>query len=131
MSPFGLIKHRKSRTYIRVVADLLDHRLVEVTGIALEAIKVVRVLGAGESINNGRAEVSLSKLKTILLTTIVNFLDPSVMLISLGVVNVLLELDNVRIGNDVGVNRAKQRSRSLVNGLGAERCLGNSHDRKS
>lgn len=63
-----------------MVSDLLDHRLVEVTGVPLEAVDVVNVLHASEGIDNGRAEASLSKLEAIFLAVFlacrVDSLDP-------------------------------------------------------
>lgn len=46
-------------------------------------------------------------------------------------VDMVLELDDVRVGNNVGIDRAQDGSRSFVDRLGTDRRLGNSRDGKS
>lgn len=110
-----------------MVSDLLDGGLVEVARVALEAGgNVVGVLHASESLLNRGAEATLTELKALLFAIFVDVLNPFVMVGGLGLVDVVLELDDVRVGDDIGVNGAENGSRSLVDSLGAECRLSDS-----
>lgn len=110
-----------------MVSDLLDGGLMEVTGVALEATgNVVGVLHASKSLLDGGSEASLAELKTLLLAIIVDVFDPVVVVVGLGLVDAVFELDDVRVGNDVSVDGAEDGSRALVDGLGAECRLSDS-----
>lgn len=115
------------RTYIRVIPDLLNGGLVEVTSIALEAVHLEGVLQAVKDVVRAEDAASLAELKALLLTGAVNILEPVVVLVGLGLTNVVLELDDVGIGDGIGLNGAENGSRALVNGANLESAgLGNS-----
>lgn len=111
------------RAYIRVVAELLNDVRVEMTGVALESITDGEsVLHAIENLADEVLAAALAQLEVLLLLgTLVNGLDPAVMVARGGVINVILELDDVRVGDMVGINGAQKRCGTTVNSLGAER----------
>lgn len=77
-----------------MVSDLLDHGLVEVTSVALETIANLEgVLHALENALGG--DGALSQVKASLLAIGVDVLDPSVVIISRGIIDVILKLDDV------------------------------------
>lgn len=93
-------------TYIRMPPDLLNGLLIEVTGIAKEAAAdVVGVLEASEGIVHRVEETPLAELKSLILTLAVDFLDPHLVVCSRLVVDMLLELDDVGVGDCLGVGR--------------------------
>ena len=112
-----------------MVADLLDHVLVEVTGVSLETI--TNLEGVLHAIEDGASEVinkaTLAELEALLLHVTVNALNPGVVITSGRLVNVILELDDVRIRDGLGINGVEDGSRAVVDGLDGERgSLGDS-----
>jgi hypothetical protein len=94
--------------YVRVVSDLLDDGLIEMSRITLEAITNLEgVLQALEDIIGRGNSASLAELESELLGLAVDLLDPGVMLGRSRIIDVVLELDDVRVGNGLGVNRAE------------------------
>lgn len=93
---------------VRVVSDLLDDGLIEMSRITLEAITNLEgVLQALEDIIGRGNSASLAELESELLGLAVDLLDPGVMLGRSRIIDVVLELDDVRVGNGLGVNRAE------------------------
>lgn len=124
----------KGQTYIRVVANLLDHIRVEVTGIALEAFaNGERVLESTKDLPDDVVDAALAELEIlVVIAALVNGLDPAVVARCSRVIDMVLELNDVGVGNMVGVNSAQDGSRVAVNGLGAQRSgLGDSRQRES
>lgn len=118
-------------TYIGMVSELLDGRLMEVARVALEASgNVVGVLHASKGLLDGGSEASLAEFEALLFAIIVDVLNPVVVVVGLGLVDAVLELDDVRVGNDVSVDRAEDGGRALVDGLGAESRLSDSRHGK-
>lgn len=111
-------------TYIGVVAELLNHIWVEVTSVALEGIADGEgVLEATKDLANERViAATLSQLEVlrVAVATLVDLLDPRVVVDGARVIDVILELDDVRVWDVVGVDAAEDRSRVTVDGLGAE-----------
>jgi hypothetical protein len=104
-----------------VVSDLLDHGLVKVAGIALEGITDVKgVLQAREGLvceRNG----ALSQLEALSLALLVCVLNPHVMVAGSGMVNMVLELDDVRVWDGLGIDGAEDGSGLVVDCADAER----------
>lgn len=108
-------------THIRVVADLLDDVLVEVTGVALEGVANLEgVLHAREDVIGGGAEATLAQLQTLLLAIVVHVLDPGVVVGGGRIIDVVLELDDVGVGDGVGLDGAQDGRGTIVDGLDAE-----------
>jgi hypothetical protein len=103
-----------------VVSDLLDHGLVKVAGIALEGITDVKgVLQAREGLvceRNG----ALSQLEALSLALLVCVLNPHVMVAGSGMINMVLELDDVRVWDGLGIDGAEDGSSLVVDGADAE-----------
>lgn len=123
-------------TYIRMVADLLDHIRVEVTGVTLEALANGEgVLHATKDLSNDIVnDATLAQLDELITlgTIVVNGLDPAVVLRGSRVIDMVLELDDVRVRNVVGIDRAQDRSRVAMDSLGTERGrLGDGRQRQS
>lgn len=107
---------------IRVVTKLLDDRFVEVTGIALEAIADAEgMLHTGEELSDIRELAALAKLKPLLLALIVNVLNPAVVMGHSVVIDMILELDDVGVGDGISLNGGEYRGRKVVNGLDTKR----------
>lgn len=87
-------------TYVGVVLDLVNGGPVVMARIAAERVaNLVRVLGSGKNVSGHRVVAgALSKLQTVLAAAaIVDVLDPDVMVRSSRVIDVVLELYDVRI----------------------------------
>lgn len=123
---------KRDGTYIWVVPDLLDHGLVEVTGIPLERLaNLEAVLHAREDVGIGLA-ATLAELEAHILISLVKFLDPCVVIRGRRVVDVVLELDDVGVGDNVCLDGAQNRSRVFVDGANFESAgLGHGDQRKS
>ena len=108
-----------------MVADLLNRVRVEVTGIALEGVADGEgVLHATKHRANDVAEdTTLAQLKEliILLGIAVDGLDPALVLVDRSIIDMVFELDDIGVGDVVGVHGAQDGGRVVVNGLGAER----------
>jgi hypothetical protein len=106
---------------VRVVSDLLDHGLVKVAGVALEGLTNVKgVLQAREGLvceGNG----SLSQLQTLRLALSVGVLNPHVVVGGSMLIDVVLELDDVRVWDGLGIDGAEDGSGLVVDGADAER----------
>lgn len=106
---------------IRVVSDLLDHGLVKVAGVALEGLTNVKgVLQAREGLvceGNG----SLSQLHALILALGVGVLNPNVVVGSSTLVDVVLELDDVRVWDGLGIDGAENGSGLVMDSADAER----------
>lgn len=111
-------------THIWMPAELLEHRVVKVAGIAQEATgNVVGVLHAlHDLVDDGRTR-PLSELKLPLLCRDVQVVDPRMVGSGIVVVHMVLELDNVAVRNVLSIHRldywslgylpdAEQRARS-------------------
>lgn len=117
----GMPSGRVVRTYIGVVADLLNSLVVKVTSVAAEAVAEIKgVLHAGEDIVDGVKETTLAELEALLLAIVVNITDPGVVSLGLGLVNVLLELDDVGAGDGVDVGGIEDRGSFVVDGADLE-----------
>lgn len=107
---------------IGVVSDLLDNGLVEVASIALETITNLEgVLHALEDIIDNGDLAALSQLKALLLAIAVDVLDPSLVLRGRTVINVVLELDDVRVRDGISINGAQDGGGPLMDSANAER----------
>lgn len=81
-------------------ADLLEGLIVKVTGVAHQAAdNVVCVLQTLKDIGGHRELGALAELHAVILSLGVNALHPLVVL--LRILDVLLQDDNVRVGNDL------------------------------
>lgn len=104
-----------------MVSDLLDHGLVKVAGIAFEGITDVKgVLQAREGLvceRNG----ALSQLEALSLALLVCVLNPHVMVAGSGLINMVLELDDVRVWDGLGIDGAEDGSGLVVDCADAER----------
>lgn len=119
-------------TYVRVVSDLLDGGGLEMTSITTEAItNVVGVLHSTKELISRGEKASLAELKALLLAILMDVLNPVVVRVSAGGVDVVLELDDVRVGDGISVGSAHDRGRIMVDSANLERCsLGNSGHRE-
>ena len=107
--------------YIRVPPDLLDDLFIEVARVAEEVLaELESVLQAVEDIVHERNLAALPQLRKLIDTRAVDLLDPGVVILSGGVGYVLLELDDVRVGNHFGVRRRENGGGVAMNGLMAE-----------
>ena len=89
------------------------------------AYEIKGVLHAAKGILDGVKETALAELEAILLAIAVNISDPGMVSLGLGLVNVLLELDDVGAGNGVGVGGIEDRGRVVMNGANLKgRSLG-------
>lgn len=108
-------------TYIGVVANLLNDVVVEVTSIATEARAEVKgVLHAGEDILDRVEETTLAELEGLLVAGAVHVRDPGVVRLGLGLVDVVLELDDVGAGDGIGVGGIEDGSGFVVDGANLE-----------
>jgi hypothetical protein len=89
---------------IGMVSDLLNDGLMEVAGVTLEVANLEGVLHAREGI---KGLTALAELKATLLTTLVNVLNPGVMVGGSVLIHMVLELDNVGVGDLLGLDRAE------------------------
>lgn len=104
-----------------MVSDLLNDVVVEMASITLELVtEVESVLHASKDIVEGGDAAALAELKALVLATVVDVLDPGVMGLGFVGVDVILELDDVGAGDRVDVGSIQDRSRVVVDGLGAE-----------
>ena len=107
--------------YIRVPPDLLDDLFIEVARVAEEVLaELESVLQAVEDIVHERSLAALPQLGKLIGARGVDLLDPGVVVLSGGVGYVLLELDDVRVGDDFGVRRRENGGGVAMNGLMAE-----------
>lgn len=120
------------KTYIGVVSDLLDGGRLEMTSITTEAVtNVVGMLQATKEVISRGEETTLAEFKALLLAILMDVLDPVVVRVGTGGVDVVLELDDVRVGDGISVGSAHDRGGIMVNGANLERCsLGNSGHRE-
>lgn len=108
-------------TYIGMSPDLLNDLVVKVTGVTQQATgDVVGVLETlKEIVCNGELR-TLAELGPLVLAGSVDVLDPGVVGGRVGVLDVLLEDDNVRVWNLLGVDRGDDGSCVIVDGAGVE-----------
>lgn len=113
----GLLK-----TYIRVSPDLLDGLIVEVTGVTgEETTNLVGVLQAAKDLIGEGELATLPQLKLpSLLAGAVNRVQPDMVVGGTLLVHVLLELDDVFIGDHLSVGRRQDRGSITVNGAGSK-----------
>lgn len=116
-------------TYIWVPADLLDDRLIEMTRVAQEATgDIVCVLDTLEDIGRDGELGALAELGPLALAGLVGVVDPELVVSGLGLRDVLLEDDDVGVGDRLCVYGGDDGSSIAVDGLGAEgrcrRCQG-------
>jgi hypothetical protein len=113
-------------TYIWMTTELLDDSIVKVAGVAQEATcNVVGVLETIKGLVEERDLGSLLQLQLAVLVSGVDAGDPRVMGGSLGLLDMVLELDDVRAGNGLGVGRSQERSHIvIVDGQDAEQRVG-------
>lgn len=108
-------------TYVGVIPDLLNDGLVKVAGVALEALADVEgVLQTSKGLVC-EGSGALSQLKALLLAMAVDVLDPGVMIRRSCLINVVLELDDVRVRNGLGLDGAEDGSGPVMDGADAER----------
>lgn len=106
--------------YVGVAADLLDGGLVEVARVAEEAADIVGVL---QTLKDGLDQgllASLAKLEALIALLGVDVLDPRVVVGSGIGRDVLLELDDVRVRNVLGVGRGEDGSGIAMDGADGE-----------
>lgn len=98
-------KRELGTTHIRMPADLLDDRVIEVARVPQEvASDVVRVFKALEDIVGNHRELgTLPKLGPGILALEVDVLHPAVVVVGRVRGDVLLEDDNVGVGHGLGV----------------------------
>lgn len=107
--------------HIRMSADLLDDRVIEMPRITQEpASDIVRMLDPLEDIVCQRELGTLPQLGSDVLALEVNVLHPAVMVLSRARSDVLLEDDDVGIGNGLRIGGRKERSSTFMDRLGAE-----------
>lgn len=118
-----------------MVADLLNHIGVEVASIALEAIANGEgVLKATKDLTNDIIDTSLAKLEVLVVSigALVDGLDPAVVASGGSVINVVLELDDVGVGDVIRIDSAQDGSGVAVDSFSAERrSLGEGRQRES
>jgi hypothetical protein len=92
-------------------AELLQHGIVKVARVAQEATgDVVRVLHAAKYLIDERDGRPLAEFKLPRLGLYVQLVDPAVVSGSLAMLHMVLELDNVAVGNVFGIDRLDERS---------------------
>ena len=98
-------------TYIRVSSDELNDGLIEVSGISLEGISnAVHVLNTLEDIRCNRELRPFSELGSLILALEVDILHPVLVGGSRSVGDVLLEDDDVGIGDFYGIRLGEDGS---------------------
>lgn len=108
-------------TYIGVSPNLLDDILIEVAGVAEEAAgDVVGVLEALKHLVDDGELRALAQLGPLGLARAVDLLDPGVMSGRIIVLDVALELDDVRVGDLLGVDRGDDGSSVVVDRAGVQ-----------
>ena len=109
-------------TYIGVLPKLLDGGILEMARVAKEVASNLEGVGETTVSVVGNGEVTaLPKLNALLLTITVELLDPGLVIRSARVAHMLLELDNVGVGDLLSICRGKERCDTIVDGLVAER----------
>lgn len=84
--------------------DLLDDGLVEVAGVAHEVLAdLVCVHQSAEDVVDRRDLTTLPQLHALLLIGLVDVLDPALVVLGGLLGDMGLELDEVRVGDDLGV----------------------------
>jgi hypothetical protein len=89
---------------IRMVSDLLNDGLVEVASVALEVADLEGVLHTREGIKRLTA---LAELKATLLATLMDVLNPGVVVRGSVLIDMVLELDDVGVGDLLGLDGAE------------------------
>lgn len=91
-------------TYIRMSADLLDDGIIEMARVAQEITSdVICVLDTFEDVGGEGELAALSELRSLVLALEVDVLHPAVVVGGSSLGNVLLEDDDVGIGDRHGV----------------------------
>ena len=91
-------------TYIGVLPKLLDGGILEMARVAKEVASNLEGVGETTVSVVGNGEVTaLPKLNALLLTITVELLDPGLVIRSARVAHMLLELDDVGVGNLLSV----------------------------
>ena len=104
---------RKQGTHIRVPPDLLEGLVIKVAGVADEATDdVVCVLETLEDVGGDGELGALAELHALILSLGVDALHPLVVL--LGVLDVLLQNDNVGVGDNLLGGGGRQHGGSVV-----------------
>ena len=102
-------------------SDLLDDLFIEVARVAEKVLaELESVLQAVEDIVHERNLAALPQLGKLIGTRAVDLLDPGVVVLSGGVGYMLLEPDDVRVGDDFGVGRRENGGGVAMNSLMAE-----------
>jgi len=102
----------------RMPPDLLDDLLVKVARVAQEVLaNLVCVLQAAEDIADQRHLAALLEVGALRLPGGVDVLDPGVVRRDRGLADMLLELDDVRVGDHLGVGRREDGGGVAVDGL--------------
>jgi hypothetical protein len=98
------------RAYLRLLADLLNGGIVEVTRVAEE---IADLEGVAQTTEDILYQAALAKLLVALLLAVsVDLLHPGVVISGGRSVRALLELDDVRVGNDAVGSSLVERSRA-------------------
>lgn len=107
-------------THVRVLPDLVNDVLVKVARVAEDG--AANVVGVLETLKDAVDKGELGALgeAPLLHDSRVQVLNPLVVLSSEVVRHVLLEHDDVRVGNVLSIVGRQQRSDALVNNLGLE-----------
>ena len=109
-------------THIRMSADLLDDRVIEMARVTQEVSgDVICVFETLEDIGGDRELRAFAELSSLAFACCVDVLHPAVMVGSLGLGDVLLEDDNVGIRDFLRVQGGDDGSYSIVDGLCVER----------
>jgi hypothetical protein len=103
-----------------VSPDLLDGLVIEMARVAHQRADVVCVLEALEVIGRQRGLGPLAQLHAVALALGVDALDPAVVALGIGVLDVLLEDDHVRVRHLLGLCRRENGRSIFVDGANLE-----------
>jgi hypothetical protein len=102
-------ERQEQQTYIRVISDLLDSLLIEVTRVSEQrAGNVVGVLEA--AVDGALLQIASAVAGGM------DILDPGMVIRSLGITDVLLEDNDVGVWDFYGIDRGQDRSSILMDG---------------
>lgn len=121
----GLPHTARDSTYIRVPPDLLDGLVIKMAGVPEEILaNLVCMLQTVKHVVDQRHLAALLQVLASVLAGGVDVLDPSMMGRSRAVIDVLLELDDIRVGNNLGIRRGENRGMFAIDGFSpqARRC---------
>ena len=110
----SMCKGKRLGTHIWMVSDLLNNLVVEMTGIAKEITEGIRVLQAPKYIVDDGNLGAFAELHSCLLRRRVQILNPLMMLRRRGRADVLLEDNDVRVGDGLRDGGAHDRCATIA-----------------